>query len=93
MKIRFLLALAGLAISLALPTFAQQKIDPKTEQQIRVLASNFDAAFNRNDAAAVAALYTDDGVTVLPWGEDFTVGRRSKKSLQGFFRVGIPPTK
>jgi hypothetical protein len=56
MKMRFALALVGLAIGLAVPTFAQQTIDPKTEQQIRVLASNFDAACNRHDAAAVAAL-------------------------------------
>jgi len=62
-----MLALAGLAISFVLPTFAQQKdaVDPKTEQQIRALTSNFDAAFNRNDAAAVAALYTANGVSVF----------------------------
>jgi uncharacterized protein (TIGR02246 family) len=29
-------------------------------QQIRTLASKYDAAFNNNDAAAVAALYTED---------------------------------
>jgi len=90
MKIRFLLALAGLAISLALPTFAQQKIDPKTEQQIRVLASNFDAAFNRNDAAAVAALYTDDGVTVLPWGGGFHGRQAIQKGFAGVFQSWHP---
>jgi hypothetical protein len=41
MKTRSLLILAGLAISFALPTLAQQKdtVDPKTDQQIRVLAA------------------------------------------------------
>ena len=65
MKIRLLLTLVGLAISLALPTFAQQKatVDPKIEQQIRALMSKYDNAINRHDAAAVAALYTQDGVS------------------------------
>jgi nuclear transport factor 2 (NTF2) superfamily protein len=36
--------------------------------QIRALASKYDAAFNRNDAAAVAALYTEDVVFKTPNG-------------------------
>ena len=53
MKTRLAVALVGLAISLALPTFAQQKdgVDPKIAQQIRVLAMKYDAAFNKKDAA------------------------------------------
>jgi ketosteroid isomerase-like protein len=61
MKMCLLLALVELVISSVLPTFAQQTIDPKTEQQIRALTSKYDAAFNNNDAAAVASLYTEDG--------------------------------
>ena len=66
MKIRFLLALVGLAISFALPAFAQQKdrVDPKIDQQIRLLAAKYDEAINRRDADAVAALYAQDGVWV-----------------------------
>jgi uncharacterized protein (TIGR02246 family) len=65
MKIRLLLALIGLAIGLILPTFAQEKdtVDPKIEQQIRALMSKYDNAINRHDAAAVAALYTQDGIS------------------------------
>jgi len=39
MKIRLTVALVGLGISFALPSFAQQKdtIEPKLAQQIRVL--------------------------------------------------------
>jgi hypothetical protein len=46
MNIRSIVALFGLVISSTVPTFAQQKgtIDPKIEQQIRVLAANYDAA-------------------------------------------------
>jgi uncharacterized protein (TIGR02246 family) len=62
MKIRLLFTLAGLLIGFALPIYSQQTVDPKVDQQIRVLASKYDAALNRHDAAAVAALYTQDAV-------------------------------
>ena len=44
MKIRLAVALVGLIIGFVLPTFAQQKnaIDPKIEQQIRVLAAKYE---------------------------------------------------
>jgi ketosteroid isomerase-like protein len=56
-----------------LPSFAQQKdaVDPKVAQQVRVLASKFDGAFNRNDAAAVAEFYTDDGFFVTSEGPKY----------------------
>jgi uncharacterized protein (TIGR02246 family) len=62
MKMRLVVAVIGLAISFPLPTFAQQTIDPKIDQQIRVLASKYDAAINKHDAPAVAALYAQDAV-------------------------------
>jgi uncharacterized protein (TIGR02246 family) len=70
MKMRLVIALIGLAIIFALPTFAQQKdtVDPKIKQQIRVLAAKYDEAINKHDAAAVAALYTEDGVRASDWG-------------------------
>jgi SnoaL-like domain len=63
MKIRYLLALMGLAIGFTVPTFAQQKdtVDPQITEQIRALTVRYDAAFNSQDAAALAALYTTDG--------------------------------
>jgi uncharacterized protein (TIGR02246 family) len=68
MKIRLVVALGGLAMTFALPAFAQQnnKVDPKVEQQIRALAAKYDEAINRHDAAAVASLYTQDGVGQIP---------------------------
>jgi uncharacterized protein (TIGR02246 family) len=64
MKIRLVLALAGLAISFGLPTFAQEQntVDPELRQQIEAVIVKFDEAFNRRDAAAIAALYTQDAV-------------------------------
>ena len=59
---RLLLALAGFAIGFVSPTFAQDTIDPKVEQQIRVLAAKYDEAFNKNDATALGALFSEDAV-------------------------------
>ena len=63
MKIR-LLTLVGLAIGFALPTFAQQTNTPDAQlrQQIVALFGKFTEAWNNNDAAALAALYTKDAV-------------------------------
>jgi uncharacterized protein (TIGR02246 family) len=80
MKIRYLLALVGSAISFALPTFAQQTNtpDPQIAQQrdllgdVKALAEfgelglKLDEAYNKNDATAVAALFTEDAVLVAP---------------------------
>jgi uncharacterized protein (TIGR02246 family) len=70
MKNRSLLALAGLAISLAVPTFAQQQdtVDPKTAEQVRALAAKYDEACNKNDAAAVASLITEGAIWITPHG-------------------------
>jgi uncharacterized protein (TIGR02246 family) len=63
MKKYYIYALVGLAICFAWPTFAQTA-DPKIEQQIRILAMNYDTAINRHDATAIAALYAGDAVWV-----------------------------
>jgi hypothetical protein len=62
MNIRLLGVLLGSVICLIGPTFAQDTVDPRTMQQIRVLAAKYDEAYNKHDSAAVAALYTEDGV-------------------------------
>ena len=70
MKIRFLLILAGFAIGFALPIFAQLKelVDPQIRQQIEAGQKNYDVAFNKNDGAAIAALFTQDGIETGPNG-------------------------
>ena len=64
MKMRLLLTLAGLASSLALPTFSQEKdtINSKIRQQMEALDTKYDEAFNKHDAASIAALFTEDAV-------------------------------
>ena len=70
MKIRLAVALAGLAISLALPTFAQQTNtpDPQLRQVADALSKKFNDAWNNNDATALAALFTKDAVLVNDTG-------------------------
>jgi len=52
----------------------------------------YDEAFNKNDAAALAAFYTEDGMLVTPHGTFH--GRPSKKIMQNTRSgSGRPPTK
>jgi uncharacterized protein (TIGR02246 family) len=66
MKIRLVVALVGLAIGFAAPAFAQQKdaADPQIRQQIDALTKKYIDAVDNNDAAALAALFTEDAVMV-----------------------------
>jgi ketosteroid isomerase-like protein len=80
MKIRLLLALVGLAVSFALPIFAQEKAatpavpnpfqpipaGPSLVQQIEAINEKFDEAFNKHDASAVAAFYTTNAILSSP---------------------------
>jgi hypothetical protein len=52
MKIRLLLAIVGLAITFALPTFAQTNTpDPQLRKQILAVAKKFDDAMVNGDTA------------------------------------------
>ena len=70
MKIRLLGALVGLVISFALPIFAQHKetVDPQTIEQLIAFGKKLNEAENNNDAAALAALFTEDAVFVTDTG-------------------------
>jgi uncharacterized protein (TIGR02246 family) len=75
MKIPFLITLVGLAISFALPTFAQEQntVDPEARQQIETLFMKFGEAFNERDPVAMAALFTQDAVQLWPWSSEDAV--------------------
>jgi ketosteroid isomerase-like protein len=66
MKICLVVALVGLAISFAVPAFAQQKdaADSQIREQLDALDEKYDEAFNNGDAAALAATFTGDAVLV-----------------------------
>jgi hypothetical protein len=69
MKMRLLLAAAGLAIGFILPTSAQEQkaVDPEIRQQIEAVMMKFDDAYNKYDAPAIAELHTLDAVEVRSW--------------------------
>src|SRR6516164_1662010 len=77
MKKCLVVPLVGLAISFALPTYAQQKdlADPQTTQKILALIEALNEAQNNNDAAAIAAFFTRDGVFVTLEGP--IIGRQA----------------
>src|SRR5271166_5261987 len=84
MKIRLVVALAGFAISFAVPTFAQGQntVDPEVRQQIEAVSMKFVEAYNKYDAAALAALFTEDAVEVPNTVVRLPVGRPSRKGSQ-----------
>jgi uncharacterized protein (TIGR02246 family) len=87
MKIRLVVALVGLAIGFIAPTFAQQKETLDAQAVKKALAGKYDEAENSNDAAAVAALYTEDAVWVTPQGP--IVGREAiEKQYAEYFKFG-----
>jgi hypothetical protein len=91
MKTCLLGALVGLAISLALPTFAQQtnKPDPELRQRLIAIIQKHNDAINNNDAAAVAALYTEDAVLVEQGGPTFGREAIEKHWADTFKKVRI----
>jgi uncharacterized protein (TIGR02246 family) len=80
MKTGSLLAVAGSVICFAVPAFAQNTADSKIVQQrdllgvakaidvFGALGLKLDEAFNKNDASAIAALFTEDGILVAADG-------------------------
>ena len=87
MKKRLVVSLVGLAISFALPTYAQQKdlADPQTVQKFQALGKVASEAHNNLDAAAFAAIYARDAVFLTP--DRPIIGRQAiQKWFTDFFQ-------
>jgi uncharacterized protein (TIGR02246 family) len=82
MKMRLVFVLSGWAFGFALPSLAQWRdtADPAVAAKLvsfyhSALALRYEEAFNRKDAAGLAALFTEDAVQVAPEGLFF--GRKA----------------
>src|SRR6266436_5650318 len=64
-------------------------IDPQITQELRASTMKYDEAFNKNDAASIAALFTEDAVQVSPQGLIF--GRQAiEKKFADLFQQWHP---
>jgi uncharacterized protein (TIGR02246 family) len=70
MKIHLVVALVGLAIGFAVPAFAQQTNTPDPQLRLALddLFKRETEAYNNNDAAAIAATFTEDAIFVTTQG-------------------------
>jgi uncharacterized protein (TIGR02246 family) len=67
----------------------QGTADPQTAQEIRAYTDNYIERFNKNDAAALTALFTEDVVLMTP--EGLIYGRQAaEKMYTEFFRQWHP---
>ena len=92
MKMRLVVALVGLAISFALPTFAQQtNADPQLRQALDDLFKRETEAYNNNDAAAIAGSFTEDAIFVTPLGPFYGREKGIRPMPQGLPRPQPTP--
>ncbi|HSZ78244.1 MAG TPA: nuclear transport factor 2 family protein [Chthoniobacterales bacterium] len=84
MKIPSLIALAGMAIGFTGPALAQQKaagVDPAIIQQLEnTISAKYNEAVDKHDAAAIAALYTEDAVFLTATGPLY-----GQKAIEKFY--------
>jgi ketosteroid isomerase-like protein len=62
------LLITSLLTGLATSALAQQNVPHTDQQAAREVHMQFTSAFNRQDAAGVAALFAEDGIRVTPQG-------------------------
>jgi ketosteroid isomerase-like protein len=87
MKIYLVSALLGLAIAFAFPSFAQQTSapDPQLREKLVAAIKKHTDALDKNDAAAVASNFTENGILVTPDGP--ILGREHiKEYYEGVFK-------
>jgi SnoaL-like domain len=84
---------ASMLIGLTLPVFGQQDGPENTQQLAEALQAvqevgrQYVAAYNRQDAAAIASLFAEDGVRITPYG--IIQGREAIRShFENAFKAG-----
>jgi ketosteroid isomerase-like protein len=90
MKTRLLGALVGLAIGFTLPIFAQEANlpDPRLRDALVTLAKKIDDAYLKGDAAALAALYTEDATLLRSDGAPIYGRDAIEQYWRGRFQLG-----
>ncbi len=74
-------------IGMAVPALGQQNVPRRDQQAVRDVAQRYMDANNRQDAAGVAALYTEDAIRVTPQG--ILHGRDAiRKETEDQFKAG-----
>jgi ketosteroid isomerase-like protein len=102
MKVRLLLTLAGLAISLTVPGIAQEQniVDLEVRQQIEAALKKHEEAYNEYDAAAFAAGFTEHAIEMAgggtAWGRQeiekrYVADLASHPTKQSFQLVQVYP--
>ncbi len=77
-------------IGLAAPASAQ-KVHEDLRQQLEAVAAAYTDAENKVDGAAVAALYTNDGEVVSPFGN--IIIKRGKKEIEQYYQASLKALK
>jgi ketosteroid isomerase-like protein len=81
MKIRLVVALVVFAIRFVVPALAQEEnaVDPEVRQQIEGAYKKRLDAYNKHDAAAIAALFTQDAIQMDATGFGDAFGQEAIK--------------
>jgi uncharacterized protein (TIGR02246 family) len=64
-----------------------QQIDQNTQKQIERIAAAYVENWNKHDAAAIAALYTKDGVLVTPTGAVRSGSQEIEQATQAVMKI------
>jgi len=91
--LRFIVFAAATAVSFAIPVFAENVApDPNAQEAAQKFVNTFNSAAQNKDAAALAALYTEDAYLVTP---DGTVSGRAaieRWRAEGFKVITAKPS-
>jgi uncharacterized protein (TIGR02246 family) len=80
-------AIAGL--SLAISTASAQQVDQTTRQQLEQLRASFSERWNKQDAAGIAKLYTQDAVLMTGRAPYVKTGTQIEQNYTDNFKRGI----
>jgi uncharacterized protein (TIGR02246 family) len=82
------LAVFAMALGMfSLPAAAQQADNSKVTQEVQAITTQYIDTFNHKDAAALAALYTKDGVFVNGAGQTISGQAAVEKFYEAFFKT------